>query len=311
MKTNARLDRRRFLGSTLAVALAATTGGILGSGCRSVRRGSRAKKKVIVGAHPWVYAATQPNYDIYPVLDGIFADMSDAGIEAIELMHTALRYPNAVERIGSLSNEHALSVIGTSFGGAMWDRQQHETIYEDAQRVVPRLAALGGRTLGTSVGSAGQAKTPEQLDAQADLLRRLIALCTDHGVVLNLHNHTYEVENNLHDLKGTLARIPDIPLGPDLNWLVRGGVNPVDFIETYADQIVFLHLRDQNADGTWSEALGEGDMDHGAIAKALNDIRFSGDAIIELAHEGNFTPTRPLRESLRMSRTFVKETLGY
>ncbi|UCD49906.1 MAG: sugar phosphate isomerase/epimerase [Phycisphaerales bacterium] len=311
MRTNARLGRRGFLRAALAGAMTATAGGILSSSCQSARRGWRAKKRVIVGAHPWVYAATQPNYDIYPVLDGIFADMSDAGIEAIELMHTALRYPDAVERIGGLSDKYALPVIGTSFGGAMWDRAQHETVYEDARLIVPRLAALRGRTLGTSVGSAGQAKTPEQLDAQAELLRRLIALCDDHGVVLNLHNHTYEVENNLHDLKGTLARIPDVPLGPDLNWLVRGGVDPVDFIETYGSQVVFLHLRDQYADGTWSEALGEGDMDYTAIAKALNNIRFSGDAIIELAHEGSFTPTRPLRESLRLSRAFVKETLGY
>ena len=311
MRTDARLDRRAFLGSTLTAALTATTGGILSSSCRSAGDRSEPKKKVIVGAHPWVYAATQPNYDIYPVLDGIFADMSDAGIEAIELMHTALRYPDAVDRIRRLSGEHALPVIGTSFGGAMWDGAQHETVYEDARLIVPRLAALGGRTLGTSVGSAGRAKTPEQLDAQADLLQRLIALCDDHGVALNLHNHTYEVENNMHDLKGTLARIPDIPLGPDLNWLVRGGVNPVDFIETYGDQIVFLHLRDQHADGTWSEALGEGDMDYSAIAQALKGIHFSGDVVIELAHESDFTPSRPLRESLRISRIFVKRTLGY
>jgi hypothetical protein len=33
--------------------------------------------------------------------------------------------------------------------------------------------------------------------------------------------------------------------------------------------------------------------------------------VIELAHETNFKPTRPLRESLKMSRGFVRETLGY
>ena len=31
-----------------------------------------------------MYAATQPNYDIYPVLDQIFADMSYAGLDGIE-----------------------------------------------------------------------------------------------------------------------------------------------------------------------------------------------------------------------------------
>jgi len=305
------LDRRRFLASGTATVLTVVTGGILGSGCRSTQNDARPEKKILVGGHPWVYAATQPNYDIYPVLDRIFADMSYAGLDGIELMHTALRYPDAVERIAALSNEHNLSVIGTSFGGAMWDRTQHEAVFEDARIVVTRLAKLGGRTLGTSVGRAPQSKTAEQLDAQAELLRRIMKLCGDNGVELNLHNHTYEVEDDMHDLKGTLARIPEVKLGPDLNWLVRGGVDPVDFIEAYGESIVFLHIRDQNADGTWSEAVGEGDMDYVAIGRALRAADFSGDAVIELAHEGNFKPTRPLRDSLKMSRAHVKKTMGF
>jgi sugar phosphate isomerase/epimerase len=130
-------------------------------------------------------------------------------------------------------------------------------------------------------------------------------------VVANLHNHTYEVENDLHDLKGTLERLPGTPLGPDLNWLERGGVDPVWFIRHYRRQIVFLHLRDQKKDGRWSEALGEGDMDYTAIADALRDVGFRGEAIIELAHEQNFQPTRPLRESLRISRQFVRAVFGW
>ncbi len=237
--------------------------------------------------------------------------MRYAGLEAIELMHTALRPPEAVQRIGELAQKHELPVLGTSFGGAMWDRTQHQAVLEDAELVITRLARLGGRTLGTSVGSAPKRKTPEQLDAQADLLGKITKLCQAHGIVLNLHNHTYEVVDDLHDLKGTLARIPDIKLGPDLNWLVRGGVDPVKFIRQYGQQIVFLHLRDQRADGRWSEAMGEGNMDYAAIGAALRDIDFRGDAVIELAHERDFQPTRPIRESLKISRQFVSKALGY
>lgn len=297
------LTRRRFLGATAAVA--ASAWGLKSSPA------AEAAKKVIVGAHPWVYAATQPGYDITPVLPQIFADMQYAGIEGIELMHTALRPGDSVERIGELAQKHKLPVIGTSFSGAMWDRTQHAAVLEDAQIVVERLGKLGGKTLGISVGAAKGKKTPEQLDAQAELLRKVFAVCDHNGVTPNLHNHTYEVVDNLHDLRGTLARIPDANLGPDLNWLVRGGVDPVKFLREYRKQIVFLHLRDQKADGRWSEALGEGDMDYAAIAKALQEINFSGYAVIELAHERDFRPTRPLRESLKISREFVRKMLGY
>lgn len=305
------LDRRQFLSSATCRLLATTAGTLVGTSCRSTQSRARSQKKVLVGGHPWVYAATQPNYDIYPALDQIFADMAYAGLDGIELMHTALRYSDAVERISALSKQHNLPVIGTSFGGAMWDRTQHEAVLADARIVVTRLAKLGGRTLGTSVGKAPQIKTPAQLDAQAELLRRIVELCRDNGVELNLHNHTYEVENNMHDLAGTLERIPDVKLGPDLNWLVRGGVDPVRFIEDFGDRIVFLHIRDQNADGTWSEAVGEGDMDYVAIGRALRAAGFCGDAVIELAHERNFKPTRPLRDSFRMSRAYVRRILGF
>jgi len=312
MEMNMALDRRGFLGSTAKGLFAAAAGAALGQvGRTEEKAGSASKKRIIVGAHPWVYAATQPKNDIYPILDQIFADMSYAGLDGIELMHTALRPADSVETIRELSKRHSLRVIGTSFGGDMWDRAQHEAIFADARTVVGHLAEVGGWTFGVSVGKAPQPKTPAQLDDQAELLRGIIALCQSRGVVLNLHNHTYEVENDMHDLKGTRARIPDVKLGPDLNWLLRGGVDPVSFIKTYGSQIVFLHLRDQKADGKWSEAMGEGNMDYVAIGKALQEAKFAGDAVIELAHEGNFKPTRPLRDSLKMSRAYVKQTLGF
>jgi sugar phosphate isomerase/epimerase len=305
------IDRRSFVRSLSIAVLGLGFTGFPQPVARGSVIGEGSGDKIPVGAHPWVYAATQPGYDISGVLDTIFADMSYAGLDGIELMHTALRPANAVERIGELSQRHKLPVIGTSFEAPMWDRARHVEVLEDAERIIPRLSRLGGRTLGTSVGSAGRRKTEEELDAQAEVLRRMISLCEQHGVQLNLHNHTYEVEDNQHDLNGTLRRLPEVKLGPDLNWLVRGGVDPVDFLRRHPERIVFLHLRDQNTDGTWSEALGEGDMDFRAIGQALREINFRGTAIIELAHESGFRPTRPLRESLKISRHYVRETLGF
>ena len=188
------VSRRRFLeAATAAVALAGSAG--------LVRAGRPDAGKVVVGAHPWVYAATQPGYDITPILDRIFADMKYAGLDGIELMHTALRPDDAVERIAALSEKHRLTVIGTSFGGKMFDRAEHNAVLEDAELVLTRLAKLGGRTLGTSVGHTQKPKTPDELDAQADLLKKIIALAEARDVVVNLHNHTYEVENEMHDLR--------------------------------------------------------------------------------------------------------------
>ena len=305
------ISRRDFLRST-GVAVAATgSAHSFASLLPAVTKAAEKKKKVVIAAHPWVYAAPLPGYDITPVLDQIFSDMSYAGMDAIELMHEALRHPDSVERIGALSQKFSLPVLGASFVEDMWDKSKQSANLEYAQTIITRIQELGGRTLGTSVGATPQKKTPEQLDAQAEILREIIAFGKEHGVVLNLHNHIYEVRDNEYDLNGTLARIPNVKLGPDLNWLVRAGIDPVDFIRRHSDQIVFMHLRDQKADGTWPEAMGEGVTDYVAIGKELHKINYSGDAAIELAHEKTFQRTRPLRESLKMSREYVRRTMGY
>ncbi len=293
-------SRRVFL-KTLPATIAAS----------EVRRALAAPERIVVGAHPWVYAATLPHNDITPALDRIFEDMSYAGMDAIELMDNALRPDNAVGRIRELSEKYHLPVLGTSWGANLWKREEHEGILKEARLVIERLSKLGGRTLGTSVGNAGSPKTPEQLDAQAEILRKIISVCNDNGVVLNLHNHTYEVANHEHDLKGTLERIPEVKLGPDLDWLRGAGVDPLDFIRRYGNRIVFAHLRDRKADGQWSEAMGEGNTDFAAIGKALHELRFSGDLAIELAHPSGFRLTRPLRESLKMSRRYVRDVMDY
>jgi sugar phosphate isomerase/epimerase len=305
------ISRRSFL-RTAGGALAAAGGLESLAGCAAAgARAAAAAERVRVPAHLWVYASTQPGYDPTPVLDTVFADMKYAGMEGVEVMHNVLLHEDAVARVGALSRKHDLPVTGSSFGAPMWDRAQHGAILADAERVVTRLGQLGGGTLGVTANRAPAIKTADQLDAQAAVIRRMMEMCEANGIVLNLHNHTWEVENDLYELRGMLERIPEVKLGPDLNWLVRGGVDPVAFIDRYGDRIVYLHLRDQYAGGRWSEAVGEGAMDFVVVGEALRRNRFSGHAAIELAFERDFAPTRPLRESLRMSREFVRRTLGY
>lgn len=293
-------------------------GGILGAGLMPylpIKIGkfndSIKKDKVQVGAHPWIYAAKLPDYDITPVLETIFQDVKYAHYDGLELMHHPLRQPKNIYILKDLINKYQLPVIGTSYGADMWDRAKHLFILEDAEKVLDGLSEIQGRTLGVSVGRTENIKTENQLDAQAEILIKIREMAQQRNVVVNLHNHTYEVENDLYDLKGTLKRIPDIKLGPDINWLQRAGVDPVQFILDFGDRIVFMHLRDQSSDGRWSESMGEGNTDFSAIAKALRKIRFEGDLVVELAHENDFEPTRPIRESLHMSREFVKNVMGY
>jgi sugar phosphate isomerase/epimerase len=270
-----------------------------------------AKPRVSVGAHIWVYAAKMPQYNPAPIIDEIFADLSGANLDFVELMHQVLLEDISFKKLPELSKRYNLPVIGSSWSANMWNRDEHAAIVQQGRTLIERVAAVKGRVIGVSVGDARRKKTPQELDAQAELLRQLNMIAADHGVVLNLHNHVYEVANDEHDLRGTLARLPDAKLGPDIGWLVRAKIDPVDFIRRHSARVVYFHLRNEKADGTWPENLTEGVIDFAAIGKLLHTIGFSGDLAIELAHERAFQPSRRNGENIRMSREYVKRVMKY
>ena len=301
-----KMNRNEFLKTSLGAL------GLAALGLPSMAAAIAKKRKLPVSAHVWIYASTQPGYDVTPILPQIFADMKYAGLDGVETMEHPLRKEESTKLIGELIEQYQLPLLGTSYGAAMWDKSKHSEILEDVENIMGNMARVEATTFGTSVGHPeGRMKTEEELDAQAELLVKLMALGKKNGVVLNLHNHTYEVENGLFDLTGSLKRIPDIKLGPDVNWLLRAGVDPISFLKEYQDNIIFIHLRDQLSDGLWPESLGEGDVDFKEMGEVLEAIDFRGDLVIELAHEGDFVPTRPIKESLKLSRNYLREVMGY
>ncbi len=73
--------------------------------------------------------------------------------------------------------------------------------------------------------------------------------------------------------------------------------------------MVYLHIRDQDSSGVWTEAVGEGVIDFPAIAKALKDMDYNGKAAIELAFDK--PPVRPVKEDWKQSRVYVKKVFGW
>ena len=78
-----------------------------------------------------------------------------------------------------------------------------------------------------------------------------------------------------------IERIPDIRLGPDINWLRRAGIEPNDFLRRYSDRILYLHLRDQLGD-RWVEALGEGDQDWVELCRTMVEIDYTATVAADL-----------------------------
>lgn len=298
-------SRRGFIKSTGYASGAAMLGSVLPQGLFAA-----PKSTVPVSGHLWVYASRYPpDWDCTPILDTVFSDFKYAGLAGVEVMESNMRHKDTVSRFTELIQKHSLPLTGSSYNADMWDKTKKQQILEDVTMIVERLHQLGAGTFGITVGDAGHLKTEDELDAQADLLKEIVQVCNKNKIVGNLHNHTFEVKDGLHDLKGTLARIPGINLGPDLNWLIRGGVDPVWFIETYGHQMVYMHIRDQYANGKWTEYVGQGVTNFPAIVKALKKVNFKGRAAIELAFDAD--PVNPVREDWKTSRRYVAKIFGW
>ena len=300
-------SRRRFIRTSAALSGAFLLPGLPAFDCLAAENG---KSHVPLYAHLWVYASRfPPNWDCTPIMEEVFSDLKYARLQGVEVMEIHLRQQNAVERFKNLVGKYSLPVTGASYYADMWNKAEQSKILDDLELVTERLNAVGGTMLGITVGDAKHKKTEAELDAQAEVLIKTMAICAKHGIEPNLHNHTFEVTNDMHDLKGTLARVPDIKLGPDLNWLVRGGVDPVWFIKTYGHQMVYMHIRDQDAAGKWTRAVGEGVTDFRAVARALKEVNYKGKAAIELAFEK--PPAGPVRDDWKKSRRYVKKVFGW
>lgn len=298
-------SRRSFLKSSAYLAGAAFVNNI--SACAPK---IPAGNKVPLYAHLWVYASRYPpNWDCTPILDEVFSELKYAGLQGVEMMEVHFRHNDVVPRLKELIQKYSLPVTGMSYYANMWKKEEAQKILEDVDLVTERLKDVGGSMLGITVGDAKHKKTEEELDAQAELLKSILKICTKNKVEPNLHNHTFEVVDDMHDLKGTIERVPELKLGPDLNWLVRGGVDPVWFIKTYGHKMIYMHLRDQDAKGVWTEALGEGVIDFPGIAKALKEINYKGKAAIELAFDK--PPVNPVKENWKKSREYVNQVFGW
>jgi sugar phosphate isomerase/epimerase len=307
MKQNRNHSRRNFLKTSARLAGACSIQSFTNQNLFALKTYA---SKIPVYAHLWVYASRYPpDWDCTPILDDVFSDLKYAGVEGVEIMEVLLRHNDAVSRFNDLIHKHALPVTGTSYYADMWNKNEHQKILENIELVVERLHNIGGFMLGITVGDAKHIKTEEELDTQAEMLKEIMAICDENKVEPNLHNHTFEMTNDMHDFKGIISRVPDLKLGPDLNWLVRAGIDPVSFIKTFGDKLVYMHIRDQRADGRWTETVGEGVIDFPAIAKTLKEINYHGKAAIELAFDE--PPKNPVREDWKKSREYVRKVFGW
>jgi len=261
-----------------------------------------------VGAH--VYVFSQYGFDQVGQFEEIVETVSRAGFEAVELMDPMLEQPGYKERIDAALEANGLALVGASHGYQLWDPAQEEQIIAEGTRRAERLSVWEGMKAGTSCSGKRYADRTDQENAQAvKMWTKLGEIFTERGVRLNYHTHGEPVE----DVRLVTDNVPPevLALGPDLDWLRVGGIDPYEFCREFGDRLDMLHIRDYHLGGDRTEALGEGDADYARLDALLREIGFTGDFVVELAIPAGHEPTRPVNELLKASVDHLKATIGY
>jgi len=141
---------------------------------------------------------------------------------------------------------------------------------------------------------------PSTAQGYIDLALRLNAaakLYAEHGISFGWHNHDFEfvaLPDGSVPMDILLENAPDITWEADLAWIVRGGRDPIEYIERYGNRLSVIHVKDIAASGTnleedgWAD-LGDGVLDWASLLQACRSQ--SSDLIYALEHD---KPTDPI-----------------
>ncbi len=166
-------------------------------------------------------------------------------------------------------NDLGLTVTGAHAGV--------EPLQSDFAGVVAENRALANKNIIVPYLGEQYRGSLETLRQTGELLESLAKKAADEGFTLSYHNHDFELSEQ-HDGKTALEIIFEaapqyLQSELDVYWVKKGGKDPVEFINKFADKLSLLHVKDVMPDGSFGE-VGEGILDWPAIfaAAAKTDV---------------------------------------
>ncbi len=146
-----------------------------------------------------------------------------------------------------------------------------EALQNDLAAVIEENRALNNKNIIIPWSDAKYRGSRENLRNTGELLESFASQLNDEGLTLSYHNHDFELSEQ-HDGKTALEILFEaapqyLRAELDVYWVKKGGQDPVEFINKFADKLLLLHVKDMMPDGTFGE-VGEGILDWPAIFAA-------------------------------------------
>ena len=227
-------------------------------------------------------------------LPGVLKDVAEAGYAGIEGGGPGVM---SAEEMKELLDGFGLKLAGVHSGFGN---------FENLDDTIAYMKALDCKLLmcsGVGDTSRGLVAYEEAAETFNDVGRR----CREDGIKFCYHNHSWEFQKfdgvtgmerlyELTDPRYVYACI-------DVYWVQHGGESPVEFLKKYLDRVGTVHFKDMK-DDTFAE-VGQGIVDFPGIMEVLS----AKEDLEWIIVEQDRTQRTP-KESVTMSRTYIKEKLG-
>jgi sugar phosphate isomerase/epimerase len=164
-----------------------------------------------------------------------------------------------------------------------------------------------------AVAAEDRVQPPDRWKAVGEELGKLAQTFAAAGIPLGYHNHHWELEP-FDDGRTPLEILFDASRGSglrwqaDIAWLVRGGADPVVWLERYKDRLVSAHVKDiapagQNVDEDGWADIGKGTLDW---PKLWREAKSRGAKWMVLEHD----KPKDAVGFARSSRDYLIRTIG-
>ena len=206
------------------------------------------------------------------------------------------------------------------------DSSKHEKIFEQHMSLARFVKRLGCDHLKINTGPRRPAGTTAQdlknMAAVLDMLGHRMG--DETGLKFGVHAHMWTQLENRHEIDTIMASTDPKHVGfvLDTGHITMAGIDPVELARSLGHRIIEFHLKDTQPEHRGGAKqrrerndamkdpiffeLGKGGVDFPAIKKHLDDISWHGWLTVEL----DSSPSRPPKESARISKDYIESTLG-
>lgn len=232
--------------------------------------------------------------------DGVIAYLAKTGYTQVEGFGGNYEDPAAFR---SLLDEHGLTMPS----GHFFPLAQFE---DDPDTVLATARTLGmERLFCPALPPEERVADPDAWVAVGKRLEAIGARVRDAGLRFGWHNHDFEFaacSDGRLPMDILLDSAPSIEWEADIAWIVRGGQDPIAWIERYQERITTAHVKDIAPDGQCADEDGWADVGHGVMdwSGIMAALQKAGVDLFVMEHDNPSDFERFARRSLATLKTF-------